>query len=95
MQPQTSLGLFYRLTGGTGDMAEAQAKNADPSIVSPFELMKTSTTGVLATTSVRCCLQINKLLGLYEQQTGSSFGGSDAEYSILSKLVQVLWLAMP
>ena len=35
-------------------------------------------------------MQINKLLGMYEQQTGSSFGGSDAEYSILSKLVNHL-----
>lgn len=32
-------------------------------------------------------MQIDKLLNLYEQHTGSKFGGSDAEYSILSKLV--------
>ena len=32
-------------------------------------------------------LQINSLLGEYEQHTGQSFGGSDEEYSILQKLV--------
>ena len=39
--------------------------------------------------SVSCgvMLQIDSLLGEYEQHTGQKFGGSDAEYSILQKLV--------
>lgn len=32
------IGGFGRLTGGTGDMAEAQAKNADPGAVSAAQL---------------------------------------------------------
>ena len=34
-------------------------------------------------------LQIDSLLGEYEQHTGQKFGGSDAEYSILQKLVSL------
>ena len=35
-------------------------------------------------------MQINSLLGEYEQQTGQKFGGSDAEYSVLQKLVSIV-----
>jgi len=37
-----------------------------------------------------CVSQINSLLGSFEQQTGQKFGGSDAEYTILQKLVRFL-----
>lgn len=35
-------------------------------------------------------MQINSLLSEYEQHTGQKFGGSDAEYTVLQKLVSVV-----
>ena len=43
---------------------------------------------VMHSVETRVALQINSLLGAFEQHTGQSFGGSDSDYSILSELVR-------